>query len=113
MSVGILAYGSLIEDPGAEIRPRIVRRIATQTPFPVEYGRLSRKRGCGPTVVPHVAGSQVSAVILVLSESVSVEEGQDLLWRRETDNIGSNRRYERKDSSNAVLVEDHGELCGV
>src|SRR5262249_52648561 len=50
--IGILAYGSLINDPGVEIEPLIVERISTRTPFPVEYARLSKSRGGGPTVVP-------------------------------------------------------------
>jgi len=33
-SVGILAYGSLIADPGVEIGPLIDRRIDTLTHFP-------------------------------------------------------------------------------
>ena len=52
-AVGILAYGSLIADPGVEIGPLIVRRIDTLTPFPVEYARFSATRGGRPTAVPH------------------------------------------------------------
>lgn len=37
--VGILAYGSLITDPGLEIGPRIRMRIKTQTPDTVEGSR--------------------------------------------------------------------------
>ncbi len=43
--IGILAFGSLIKDPGAELLPKIAMRIKTQTPFPVEYDRdRSRSR---------------------------------------------------------------------
>jgi hypothetical protein len=66
-SIGILAYGSLIADPGSEIGPLIARRIQTVTPFSVEYARLSGKtRGGAPTVVPHAAGCPVKAEVLVL-----------------------------------------------
>src|SRR5438046_945771 len=41
MSVDILAYGSLIADPGIEIRPLIQAHIPTTTPFPVEFARWS------------------------------------------------------------------------
>jgi len=46
--IGILAFGSLIQDPGPELEPRIVMRIKTLTPFPVEYARISRttRGGC-------------------------------------------------------------------
>lgn len=57
--IGILAYGSLIKEPGVEIEPLIVERIPTQTPFMVEYARLSQSRGGGPTVIPHTSGNPV------------------------------------------------------
>ena len=44
MSIGILAYGSLIPDPGAEIGPVTVRRInGVPTPFPIEFSRSSNQ----------------------------------------------------------------------
>jgi hypothetical protein len=52
LPLGILAYGSLIHDPGPEIEPHIRLRIDTETDFPVEYARLSTKRGDAPTLVP-------------------------------------------------------------
>src|SRR5207302_1355175 len=39
--IGILAFGSLIGDPGDELKPKIAMRIKTKTPFGVEYGRYS------------------------------------------------------------------------
>jgi hypothetical protein len=104
--VGILAYGSLIRDPGWEIRPLIARAIETTTPFPVEYARLSRKRGGAPTVVPHELGGPVEAQVLVLLDTVSLAQAKDLLWRRETRNEGSNLRYRENPSPKAVLVRD-------
>lgn len=48
-TVGILAYGSLIEEPGKEIEPRIIRRINDiETPFPIEFARSSKSRGGAP-----------------------------------------------------------------
>jgi hypothetical protein len=105
-SVGILAYGSLMSDPGPEIGPLIALRIPTTTPFPVEYARLSGKRGGAPTLVPHEAGGAVKAAVLVLPETVSFAHAQDLLWRRETRKEGSNRKYQERSSPNAVLVRD-------
>jgi len=87
--VGILAYGSLITDPGAEISPKIVMRIKAQTPFPVEYGRLSQTRGGAPTLVPHSQGAPVAGEILVMDASVSADDARDMLWRRERRKTGS------------------------
>ena len=113
MGVGILAYGSLISEPGREIGPLIARRIPTATPFPVEYGRLSRSRGGAPTVVPHLAGCSVKAEVLVLFESVSFEEAKNLLWRREVRKEGSGHAYKESSSPDAVLVRDSPGFCGL
>lgn len=111
--IGILAYGSLISDPGVEIGPLIVRRIPTTTPFPVEYARLSRTRGGAPTVVPHFSGSPVKAEVLVLQKGVTLEEAKNLLWRREMRIERSGRTYQESSSPNAVLVRDVPGLCGL
>ncbi len=92
-SVGILAYGSLIADPGVEIEPLIGGRIDTLTPFPVEYARFSATRGGGPTAVPHSSGKRVKAQVLILVDGVALTEARNLLWRRETRNEGSARTY--------------------
>src|SRR5947208_358364 len=73
-NVGILAFGSLITDPGPELQPTIAMRIKTKSPFPVEYARISRTRGGAPTLVPHESGAPASAEILVLDDSISVAE---------------------------------------
>lgn len=93
--VGILAYGSLGEDPGAEIGPLIVEKIkGIETPFRVEFVRQSRTRGGAPTLVPvSEGGAAVSANILVLKNSVSEHKATDMLWRRETRKEGSGQRY--------------------
>ena len=104
--VGILAFGSLIHDPGAELKPKIAMRIKTSTPFPVEYGRYSGKtRGGAPTLVPHPLGSPVAAEILVLDDDVTVEQATNMLWRRETGKIGTGETYTRGTSASSVLVE--------
>lgn len=93
--VGILAYGSLLEEPGGELAPRIVERIrGTQTPFRIEFFRASPMRGGAPTVVPvENAGAAVRGTVLVLDKSVSIEDARDLLWRRETRREGTAQRY--------------------
>jgi len=116
-AVGILAYGSLGEDPGVEIGQLVVERIeSVETPFCVEFARTSRTRGGAPTLVPvSEGGSRIKGKILVLEESVSETEAMDMLWRRETRKEDSGERYESPSSYdvNAVVVrrwEDFEEL---
>lgn len=109
--IGILAYGSLINDPGVEIGPLIVHRIPTTTPFPVEYARLSSTRGGSPTVVPHTAGKPVKAVVLMLSEVVFINEAKNLLWRRETRMEESGRVYHESPLPNAVVIRNFPGFC--
>ena len=90
-TIGILAYGSLIGDPGPEIEPHITRRIACRTPFKVEFARTSRTRKGGPTLVPYEKGSPVAAQILVVN--VSLKEATDWLYRRETRKNDPNISY--------------------
>jgi len=106
MTIGILAYGSLINDPGFEILPLITDRIQTITPFPVEYARVSGKRGDSYTVVPHPTGRPVKAEILVLSEDVSLQEAKNLLYRREIGKMGSGKQFQLSSKPNAVVVQD-------
>jgi hypothetical protein len=102
--VGILAFGSLNVDPGDEILPTVFMWIRMQTPFPVEYGRLSLTRGGAPTLVPHPKGAPVAAQVLVLENSISVDEARNMLWRRERRRIGSGEAYVEGNSPNSVLV---------
>jgi hypothetical protein len=112
-NVGILAYGSLIRDAGTEISPLIERRILTTTPFPVEYGRLSQTRGGAPTVVPHSSGCPVKAEVLVLSDSLSLEDAKSLLWPREARKEGSGGAYQKSLSPNAMVIRDAPGFCGL
>ena len=107
--IAILAFGSLIEDPGMEFHPRIRERIeGIKTPFSIEFARSSSSRGGGPTLVPvDDGGSPVNAVLLALNPAVGISEAKDLLWRRETRNESSGRRYVRpaNPGERHVLVE--------
>jgi cation transport regulator ChaC len=116
-SIGILGYGSLIEDPGVELKPLISKTITDiETPFNIEFARSSQSRDGAPTVIPVVnCGSPVKAVILVLSESVDVEKARDLLWRRETRQENSDKHYPNpiNPSSNQVVVAEVARLGGI
>ena len=116
-TVGILAYGSLIEDPGIEISPLIVEhRTGVETPFRIEFARSSSSRSNAPTVIPvENGGSHVQATILVLEASVTLQQAEDLLWRRETRNERSEKHYARpsKPNPNRVVVESLGNFNGI
>jgi hypothetical protein len=94
-SVGILAYGSLNGDPGQEIRPLIAGKVTgVKTLFAVEFARKSRTRGGAPTLVPvSTGGASVEATVLALEDHVSEVEATDMIWRRETRQVGSGKRY--------------------
>ncbi|MGI9050385.1 MAG: hypothetical protein ACR2GU_13600 [Rubrobacteraceae bacterium] len=115
--VGILAYGSLSDDPGKEISPLIVGRIRdTRTPFLVEFARRSRTRDGAPTLAPvSEGGDSVKASVLVLEEYVSEGEATDMLWRRETRREGSDEGYEAtaNPSPNTMLVRRLEDFEGV
>lgn len=103
--IGILAFGSLISDPGPELKAVELKRIDVETPFPVEFARYSKKRAGAPTLVPvKTGGARVKAKILVLSSEVSREHVENMLWRRETGQVYSGKRYPRLRSRNAVRI---------
>lgn len=108
-TIGILAYGSLIEEPGKEIASLIHERIEKiETPFSIEFARSSSTRNGAPTVVPvESGGCPVNATILVLDAGISSEEAKDLLWRRETRNECSDKHYTEPSeaSPNKMVVE--------
>jgi len=107
-TVGILAYGSVISDPGTEIAAAKVNSINADTPFKIEFGRSSRMRDGAPTLVPvEEGGAKVKAVVIVLAPSVSEKEAADLLWRRETRKVGSGRTYKppAHPKANNVLIK--------
>lgn len=102
-SVGILAYGSLIDDPGSKIKSAIVNRISCRTPFKVEYARSSKNRCGAPTLVPCDNGAQVNAKILVVDLPLS--EAQNLLYDRETYGKGKTYSPPKHSTSNSVVIK--------
>ena len=114
-SVGILAFGSLIDDPGPEIEEALIdRKLEVRTPFPVEFARSSIKRGGAPTLVPVLQGGcQVSAQILLLN--VSEQEAKDRLWRRETNRVGQGGHYvhHTRPGRNTLVIDRYENFEGV
>src|SRR3954454_12930392 len=89
MNIGILAYGSLIDDPGAEIASATKKTTRdVLTPFPIEFARSSKTRGGAPTLVPvERGGARVSAVIYGVGTNERL--AADMLYRREIHKVGS------------------------
>lgn len=81
--LAILAYGSLLYRPGPGLASVIAGREACDTPFPVEYGRASRRWGGGPVLVPHPRGGPVRGALLLLAEGVELGVAVELLADRE------------------------------
>lgn len=113
--VGILAYGSLISDPGEEIaRARTETTKGVLTPFNVEFARSSSRRGNAPTLVPvNSGGSQVAGQVFVLD--VPENEATVCLWRRETNRVGSGCTYKAPEiiGPNDVVVRRLENFAGV
>jgi hypothetical protein len=104
MKIGILAYGSVINDPGAELFEVIKEKhVDILTPFNIEFARKSSKRANAPTLtVVKNGGSSARCAIFVLKDGLSQYKVADLLWRRETRKTGTDEHYL---SGNAVNSE--------
>jgi len=115
--IGILAYGSLLEEAGDEITPLVVERIpGVETPFQIEFVRSSPTRGGAPSVAPvQTGGAAVRGTVLVLHDRVSIEDARDMLWRRETRRIGSGQRYRTPTAPdpNQMVAEELLDFAGV
>jgi hypothetical protein len=116
-TIGILAYGSLIGDPGTELAA-VTKLIIDNvpTPFGIEYARSSRGRGGAPTLIPvDEGGVSVNGKVLVLNDDVMPATARDMLWRRETNRVGSDRGYAPPSpiTPNTVVITDHPGLANV
>jgi hypothetical protein len=81
--LAILAYGSLLYRLGPGLAPVVVGTEPCRTPFPVEYGRASRRWGGGPVLVPHPRGGAVDGALLHLAQGVELGAAVELLAERE------------------------------
>jgi hypothetical protein len=115
--LGILAFGSLIEDPGPEIQEKTENTITgVLTPFKVEFARASNTRGGAPTLVPVTdGGAQVAAVVFVLSSTVDDQQAMDMVWRRETRTEDPSQRYvpAAQPGKNTVVVDVLSNFAGL
>jgi hypothetical protein len=108
-TIGIIAYGSLIQDPGADLQSAIIgRKKKVLTPFSVEFARKSKSRNYSPTLIPvQRGGNPVYAQILILREGIDEGQAKDLLWRRETHQTDKGKKYPDKKNPtiNDVVIE--------
>lgn len=113
--VGVLAYGSLLWDPGSELGDVLdltspVHDVKTR--FAVEFARSSTTRGGGPTLVPvETGGAQILGAMFPFRERLPVNEAQTLVWRRETGSTSG--RYDalrNADHPDKVFVDAHEAL---
>lgn len=118
--IGILAYGSLITQPGQEIESVLDLVIPdVQTPFPVEYARRSRSRAGAPTLVPVPMGCglSVKGAILVLHEDTSEQLALNFLYRREIHREGDLKGiYDdqaQRQKRDALVIESIKNLFGL
>jgi cation transport regulator ChaC len=107
--IGILAYGSLIANPGDEIQASTQHVIHDiDTPFEVEYARSSTGRAGAPTLVlvPNGKGGRVRSCIFVLKENITLETAQDMLYRREINRVGGSQTYPKPkaEAKNAIFI---------
>lgn len=113
--IGILAYGSLLSNPGKEIAACRIGTIENvETPFPVEFARSSGSRGGAPTLVPvENGGTKVRGHIILID--ASTEEAANMLYRREIHQVGSGKSYNepRPERTNRVRVKILRQFCGV
>ena len=113
---GIFGFGSLINDPGEELTKATVSRQDLETPFAVEYGRSSNTRGGAPTLVPvKMGGAKVKATVFMLKDSISEQEAEDILYRRELHRVGSGRTYDpsAKPGKNSIVIAAWPNLIGL
>jgi hypothetical protein len=117
--IGILAYGSLISDPGWEIENLIDRIIANiETPFAVEYARKSKTRAYAPTLVPveNEKGVCVNASIFVLTPKTEITTATNILYRRERHIVGDTKKIYMPSGvsdTDKVTIEQIQDFCGV
>ncbi len=112
--IGIIAYGSLIADPGWEIKNITDRIIAeVETPFEVEYARKSDTRSEAPTLVPVPDGKgwHVQSYLFVLKPYTRIQSAKNILYRREIHQVGNRSKLYAHSNNPSInkttVVETH------
>ncbi|MCL3782710.1 hypothetical protein EMN47_20175 [Prolixibacteraceae bacterium JC049] len=116
--IGILAFGSLIDNPGEEIKEIEISRIECKTPFKVEFARISSSRDNAPTLIPISDGSkgrETNAQILVIDNETSLEDAKSILWRRECHKKDKTQKFNepKNPTSRHVLIGELENFCNI
>jgi hypothetical protein len=112
--IGILAFGSIITDPGSEIEEATDRKFSEiETDFKIEFSRTSEKRAGAPTLAVHEAGSTVLATLFVLNDGISCNEAKNILFRRETNKVGNTESIYRVTNWMEIKESKASNLCDV
>lgn len=116
--IGILAFGSLIDKPGEEIKKLEVERLDCETPFKVEFARISYSRGKAPTLVPvrgDAKGKKTKSKIIAIKDTTSLEEAKSILWRRECHITDKSKKFKEPENptSKNVLIGELESFCNV
>lgn len=116
--IGILAFGSLIDNPGQEIKDVEVKRINCETPFPIEFARISSSRNNAPTLIPikdNSRGKKTKATVIVIDKKKSLDEAKSILWRRECHKTDKLEDYKEpaKPTHKNVLLGELDDFCGL
>jgi hypothetical protein len=83
------------------------------TPFNVEFARKSASRDGAPTLAPvEQGGAPVSGAVFLLKPGITLEQASDMLWRRETNQVGTEARYNAK-SPGDIEIRIAENLAGV
>ena len=114
--IGILAFGSLIKNPGGEIKNIELIRIDCETPFKVEYSRISQSRSNAPTLIPvenGAEGKKVQAKLIILKPEISLDVAKSILWRREIHTSDKKRVYNEPENPTPknVLIRELDNFC--
>lgn len=88
--IGILAFGSIINNPDKEIEAATESKINDIiTDFKIEFARTSSTRKKAPTLaVVCDGGSFVKGTLIILKENIELGEAKNILLRRECDKVG-------------------------
>jgi hypothetical protein len=81
--IAIVAYGSLIYEPGEALAELVQETEPYRTPFSVEYGRQSKKWGGGPVLTVDPRGEPVDGQRMILKPGLTLGEVIDVLAARE------------------------------
>lgn len=116
-ALGLIAYGSVIGNPGKEIIEATDSKLENQqTPFNVEFAHASKYRNGAPTLVPvEDGGSRVACVVFLMKEGVSEKDAANMLYRREIGQPGSGKEYPtpEKGKKNTVYIEKIDNFNGI